>query len=107
MSVNIIKEMSLYVRDDGTLLVRHTEPVHIIPMQELRAVITQKQSALKLLPDSYSDNARKIQVLIKPSPSSQYQDLVNTLDEMLINNVRTYAIVDISPQEQKAVEKVM
>lgn len=83
------------------------KPVHIIPMQELRAVITQKQSALKLLPDSYSDNARKIQVLIKPSPSSQYQDLVNTLDEMLINNVRTYAIVDISPQEQEAVEKVM
>jgi biopolymer transport protein ExbD len=40
-------------------------------------------------------------ILIKPDTTSTYDDLVNILDEMSINDVRVYAIVDISPVEQE------
>jgi biopolymer transport protein ExbD len=39
-------------------------------------------------------------VLIKPDTTSTYSDLVNMLDEMNINDVRVYAIIDISDVEQ-------
>ncbi len=35
-------------------------------------------------------------VLIKPDSTSTYSDLVNILDEMNINDVKVYAIIDIS-----------
>jgi biopolymer transport protein ExbD len=38
-------------------------------------------------------------VVIKPSPESTYKNSVDILDEMLINKVRRYAIVKISPTE--------
>jgi len=40
-------------------------------------------------------------ILIKPDSTSTYDDLVNILDEMSINDVRVYAIVDISTIEQE------
>ncbi len=39
-------------------------------------------------------------VLIKPDSTSNYKDLVNMLDEMNINDIRVYAIVDITELEQ-------
>lgn len=39
-------------------------------------------------------------VLIKPDTTSTYSDLVNILDEMNINDIKVYAIIDISEIEQ-------
>lgn len=39
-------------------------------------------------------------ILIKPDTTSTYSDLVNILDEMNINDVKVYAIIDISDIEQ-------
>jgi biopolymer transport protein ExbD len=39
-------------------------------------------------------------VLIKPDSTSTYSDLVNMLDEMNINDVKVYAIIDITQLEQ-------
>jgi biopolymer transport protein ExbD len=39
-------------------------------------------------------------VLIKPDTTSTYSDLVNMLDEMNINDIKVYAIIDISDIEQ-------
>lgn len=39
-------------------------------------------------------------ILIKPDSTSTYSDLVNILDEMNINDIKVYAIVDISDIEQ-------
>ncbi|MEO6455542.1 MAG: biopolymer transporter ExbD [Ginsengibacter sp.] len=39
-------------------------------------------------------------VIIKPSKASVYGDIVNVLDEMTINNVNRYAIVDITEKEE-------
>lgn len=43
-------------------------------------------------------------VLIKPDTTSTYSDLVNMLDEMSINDVKVYAIIDISDIEQGFIE---
>ncbi len=42
----------------------------------------------------------ELTVLIKPDTTSTYSDLVNMLDEMNINDVKVYAIIDISDVEQ-------
>ena len=39
-------------------------------------------------------------VVIKPMPSASYQDVINALDEMQINKVTHYAIIDASAQEK-------
>ncbi|MGZ3872648.1 MAG: ExbD/TolR family protein [Mucilaginibacter sp.] len=43
-------------------------------------------------------------VLIKPSDKSTYENLVNTLDEMNITNVKSRAIVKITPLEIEALK---
>jgi biopolymer transport protein ExbD len=40
-------------------------------------------------------------LLIKPDENSTYEDMVNILDEMNINDVRVYAIVDITPVDKE------
>ena len=39
-------------------------------------------------------------VIIKPSKKSNYKNLVDILDEMSITKVPTYAVVDITPEEE-------
>lgn len=38
-------------------------------------------------------------VIIKPDSSANYKEVVSVLDEMLINDVISYAVTDISEQE--------
>jgi hypothetical protein len=45
----------------------------------------------------------KLMLIIKPSASSTYQDLVNILDEAAINEVEKYAVVDLTKDELVAV----
>ena len=60
-------------------------------------IIRQKQISLGAAKDSMI-------VLIKASRVSSYKNLVNMLDEMIINNVKRYSIVDISNQEESFIE---
>lgn len=46
----------------------------------------------------------QLTVLIKPDETSTYADLVNMLDEMSINDVRIYAIVDITPVDKEFIQ---
>lgn len=39
-------------------------------------------------------------VIIKPSKKSNYKNLVDVLDEMSITKVPTYAVIDITPEEE-------
>lgn len=43
-------------------------------------------------------------VLIKPSDQSQYENLVDILDEMHISNIARYALVDATPEDMELIK---
>jgi biopolymer transport protein ExbD len=44
-------------------------------------------------------------IIIKPDSNSTYDDTVNILDEMSINDIRVYALVDITDQDRDFIKK--
>jgi biopolymer transport protein ExbD len=62
----------------------------------IRAVILRKKA---------STPEKDLMVVIKPSPQCTYKNVVDALDEMSINVIKRYALVDISPVEEQLVEK--
>ena len=44
-------------------------------------------------------------VVIKPTKDARYASTIDLLDEMTINGVKAFALVDILPQENELVEK--
>jgi biopolymer transport protein ExbD len=65
------------------------------------AIINKKKSVDQLKASGALTGKDQLTVLIKPDTTSTYSDLVNILDEMNINDVKVYAIIDISPVEQE------
>ncbi len=47
---------------------------------------------------------RDFVVVIKPDADATYKNTVDILDEMTINNVKRYAMIDITPQELQVVQ---
>jgi biopolymer transport protein ExbD len=45
-------------------------------------------------------NADELMVLIKADKSANYKNMVDIMDEMLINHVQRYAVVDITPEDE-------
>lgn len=62
---------------------------------EIRDVILKKKR---------STNPADFVVVIKPNEESTYRNAVDALDEMTINDVKRYALVDITPQENQAIQ---
>jgi hypothetical protein len=58
--------------------------------KEIRQVIIDKKK---------TTNPEDFVVVIKPGPESTYKNTVDMLDEMAINEVKRYALVDIFDQE--------
>lgn len=79
--------------------------VRIIKFSDLRYIIRNMQKTLLALPASYSADAHKLHVIIKPAPDSKYEDLVRTLDEMTINAVPVFVMDDITEAELMAIQK--
>ncbi len=63
--------------------------------KSMRAAIIQKKNEVR---NKYGKNDEMI-VLIKPTDQSTYSDVVNTLDEMLICDVKTYVLMDAEKNE--------
>lgn len=64
-------------------------------------VIRDKQAAM----DRVTPGSRKeLMLLIKPAAGSHYQDFVNALDEVAINQVPRHALLDITPEEVRMIE---
>jgi biopolymer transport protein ExbD len=63
--------------------------------KEVRQVIIDKKKSTK--PDDFV-------VVIKPGPESTYKNTVDILDEMTINDVKRYAMVDIFEVETKLIK---
>jgi biopolymer transport protein ExbD len=67
----------------------------------IRDEIISKQKAVAALKQTGALMPKdETTVLIKADSTSKYDDMVNMLDEMNINDVKVYAIVDISPVDQ-------
>lgn len=67
----------------------------------LRAEILKQKKQV----EQYTGDSKKgLIVIIKPSKKSNYKNLVDVLDEMAIDDVPTYAITDITPEEVKLLE---
>lgn len=68
----------------------------------IRQVIIDKKAKVDAMVRSGSLSATdKTTVLIKPDFNSTYDDFVNIIDEMSINGIQVYAIVDISPVDKE------
>lgn len=66
----------------------------------LGRLIRQKQAML-----AKKGEKDKLIVLLKPLPSGTYQNVINALDEMQINAVQRYAVVDATGEEKNFVAK--
>ena len=69
-----------------------------------------KSSTMKKIRDEIISKKRStppddLMVVIKPSEDSKYKDVVNALDEMTINDIKRYALVDISEVEGQLLKK--
>lgn len=63
-------------------------------------IVRTKQAALdKIKPG----NRKDLMLMIKPAPESNYQNVVNALDEALINDVKHYAIMDETDVEKEVI----
>ncbi|RYE24504.1 MAG: biopolymer transporter ExbD [Sphingobacteriales bacterium] len=65
------------------------------------AIIAKKQRVEELRQQRVLSGKDQATLLIKPDENSTYEDMVNILDEMNINDVRVYAIVDITPVDKE------
>lgn len=75
------------------------------PKDGIRDVIIDKEKKVEELKQQGAlSSTDKMTVLIKPDDNSTYEDLVNILDEMSINDVRIYAIVDITPVDKEFIQ---
>lgn len=63
-------------------------------------IIRLKQQAMD---HAYKGGRKEMMLLLKPSPESDYQNVIGLLDEVLINDVKHYALLDLQATEQAAV----
>jgi len=63
--------------------------------KEIRDVIINKKK---------STDPQDFVVVIKPNEESTYKNAIDALDEMTINDVKRYALVDISPVENQLIK---
>ncbi|MGZ5285564.1 MAG: ExbD/TolR family protein [Flavisolibacter sp.] len=98
------KTLSILVGSDNRILayegmwsgsnVRETDKL------EVGNLIRAKQHALE---KQNPGNSKEMVVLVKPMKAASYGSLIDVLDEMLINGVRLYAVVDPVAAEEKYV----
>ncbi len=74
-------------------------------VQGTLTILLNKKKQVATLPASFSAEAHKMHVLIKPGNTCKYGDVVQLLDDMNIVDVPYYAIVDVSAEEMQWLEK--
>jgi biopolymer transport protein ExbD len=65
--------------------------MHVTDLHAIRNVISNKKKRT---------NPEKLMIIIKPGRTSNFHALVHTLDEMTINDIKHYAMVDPEPVEE-------
>jgi biopolymer transport protein ExbD len=68
----------------------------------LGEIIREKQM---LMDKSYKGGRKEMMVLIKATPRASYQNVVNLLDEMAIDAVSRYSVIEITENEKKLLQQ--
>lgn len=105
ITVLLSKEHRIYyyegIGDDATKP-PEVKVTYFKPKDGIRDVIINKKKQVEDMVRSGQLGAKdQACIIIKPDANSTYEDMVNILDEMSINDVRVYAIVDITPVDKE------
>lgn len=65
---------------------------------------TMKKVRDEIIKKKRSTPAEDLMIVIKPTDESTYKDVIDALDEMTINDIKRYALVDISEVETQLVK---
>lgn len=65
------------------------------------------KDGIRKLVQEKNASTKDLVVLIKPMEKSTYKNLVDILDEMSIANVKRYALVDVTPQDDAVIKKLL
>jgi biopolymer transport protein ExbD len=71
----------------------------------LGKVIRQKQKDIEAS-GKFKDGHKGMMMIIKPTSSSVYKNVIDALDEVMINDVRKYAIVEPEKEESEYLKKI-
>jgi len=75
---------------------------YFTPKDGIRDVLIKKKATVKsLITQGILTATDRPVVLIKPDVNSTTEDLINILDEMTINGIQVYAVVDITPVDKE------
>lgn len=82
------------------------EAMKVARIDNIREVLLTKKKQTAGLPATFSNEAHKIHVLIKPNDDCKYDDVVQLLDNMTITDVLYYALMDITTEEHEMVNTI-
>ena len=71
----------------------------------IRDVILKKKAYVRSIAQDPNDPEHDLVIVIKPSSTCTYKNVIDILDEMSINVVKKYALVDIFDIEEQLVKK--
>jgi biopolymer transport protein ExbD len=71
----------------------------------IREVIMKKKVQVRSIAQDPSDPEKDLVIVIKPSSKCSYKNVIDILDEMSINVVKKYALVDVFDIEEQLVQK--
>ena len=71
----------------------------------IREVIMKKKLQVRSIAQDPSDPEKDLVIVIKPSSKCTYKNVIDILDEMSINVVKKYALVDVFDIEEQLVQK--
>jgi biopolymer transport protein ExbD len=73
--------------------------MEITNFSKIRKIVIDKNKEVLAIQQQKKYDEKGVIILIKPTDSSKYENLVNMLDEMKITQIKSYAIVSVSPEE--------
>ena len=71
----------------------------------IREIIMKKKLQVRSIARDPSDPEKDLVIVIKPSSKCSYKNVIDILDEMSINVVKKYALVDVFDIEEQLVQK--
>jgi biopolymer transport protein ExbD len=90
-----------------TLLLAANNRIYYYEGNDPRQMRTSEANTIRqvILDKKKRTNPEKFMVIIKPGKDSNFEALVNVIDEMTIDNVKRYAMVDLYPAEYNQMQQ--